>query len=161
MSEELTAEELYLEWLNLNDIDKSIPDHCRWTGFHMKAFAEEYAKAKTEEKDNDIEVLKLVNQGFREANISLGEEVDLLQKEVERLSEFEKFCSVGAAKIVNDHVKTKAENKKFKNLSYNDWIKLATPSGVIILLEAFGYDWEDDYNDYEEFGNAVEELIKN
>jgi hypothetical protein len=93
--------------------------------------------------------------------VKLEERATELEKEVKRLSEFEKFCTIGAAKIVNDHVKTKAENKKFKNLSYNDWIKLATPSGVIILLEAFGYDWEDDYNDYEEFGNAVEELIKN
>jgi hypothetical protein len=79
MSEELTAEEFLKDKLNIKDFNSLKTN--QFVGEFVLQLLEEYTKAKTEEKDNDIEILKLVNQGFREANVSLGEEVDELKTE--------------------------------------------------------------------------------
>ena len=49
---------------------------------------------------------------------------------------------------------------KTKMSSFNQLKKQLTTSDVETIMTDMGYNWEDDYDDYEEFINAIGEYLK-
>ena len=43
--------------------------------------------------------------------------------------------------------------------SFNELKKQLTASDVETIMTDMGYDWENDYDDYEEFINAIDEYL--
>ena len=44
--------------------------------------------------------------------------------------------------------------------SFNQLKKQLTTSDVETIMTDMGYNWEDDYDDYEEFINAIDKYLK-